>query len=303
MMNWTIATFYSFVCLDDPFQLRKHLLEFCQKLGIKGTILLAHEGVNATVAGSRQGIDDLLEFLHSQPEIGEFPHQESVAEEAPFARLKVKIKREIVSLGMPEVNPNDQVGTYVAPEQWNQLIADPDVVLVDTRNDFEVELGTFQGAMNPRTHSFRDLPEFVQTKLDPQKARKVAMFCTGGIRCEKATAYMLQQGFEQVYHLEGGILNYLKTVPPSESLWQGECFVFDERVAVDHNLERGHYNLCLGCGHPLSPADRGSPHYEEGIACPHCYQDLMPAKRARLEERQRQRFRMTDNMSPPDSDV
>jgi UPF0176 protein len=289
-MPWTIATFYTFATLDDPSQLRERLLNYCEPLGLRGTILLANEGLNATVAGSRQAIDELLRFLHGLPEIGEFPHQESCFEVAPFERLKVKVKREIVTLGMPEVNPNHhQVGTYVAPEHWNQVISDPDVVLVDARNDFEVELGTFEGAINPHTHRFRELPDYVSSNLDPKTNKKVAMFCTGGIRCEKATAYMLQQGFEQVYHLKGGILNYLKTVPKSESLWRGECFVFDERVTVDHNLEQGHYDLCLGCGHPVSEADRQSPHYEAGIACPHCYQELTAEKRARLEARQQQR--------------
>jgi UPF0176 protein len=288
-MPWIIATFYTFVPLNEPVRLREHLLRVCEPLGLRGTILLAHEGLNATVAGSRQGIDNLLDFLHSRPEVGDFPHQEATTEAAPFERLKVKVKREIVTLGMPEVNPNHRVGTYVAPEHWNQVISDPEVVLVDARNNFEVELGTFEGAVNPHTQSFRELPDYVRANLDPSKDKKVAMFCTGGIRCEKATAYMLQQGFEQVYHLQGGILNYLKTVPQSESLWQGECFVFDERVAVDHNLEQGHYDLCLGCGHPVSTADKQSSHYEEGITCPHCYHELTTAKRARLEARQRQR--------------
>lgn len=288
-MAWIIATFYKFVPLTEPAQLRQQLLDTCGQLALRGTVLLAPEGLNATIAGSRQGIDQLLSFLRQHPAIGDFLHQEAVAETAPFERMKVKLKREIVTLGLPEVNPNDQVGTYVEPQDWNQVIADPEVVLVDTRNDFEVELGTFRGAVNPHTHSFRQLPEYVSNHLDPAKTKKVAMFCTGGIRCEKATAYMLQQGFEQVYHLKGGILNYLKTVPQVNSLWQGECFVFDERVAVDHNLEPGDYDLCLGCGHPISPADKASPHYEAGITCPHCYQDLTPEKRSRLEVRQRHR--------------
>ena len=288
-MCFTVSTFYKFVPLVDPAALQKEILRSCIHQDLRGTILLAHEGLNATVASSRQGIDELIEFLRSHPEIGDFPHQESIAKSVPFERMKVKIKPEIVTLGMPEINPNDQVGTYVAPEDWNQIIDDPDVVLLDTRNDFEVELGTFEGAINPHTQSFRQLPDYVRANLAPAKTKKVAMFCTGGIRCEKATAYMLQQGFEQVYHLKGGILNYLTTVSPSESQWRGECFVFDERVAVDHNLERGHYELCLGCGHPVSAADQQSPHYEKGITCPHCYGHLTPEKRSRLEDRQRQR--------------
>lgn len=288
-MPWIITTFYKFVPLSELVPLRDELRHYCENLCLRGTILLAQEGLNATVAGSRQAINDLLTFLHSHPAIGDFPHHESQGENAPFERLKVKIKREIVTLGMPQVTPNDQVGTYIEPQEWNRIISDPEVVLIDTRNDFEVELGTFKGAVNPHTHSFRELPEYVSKHLDPEKNHKVAMFCTGGIRCEKATAYMLQQGFEQVYHLKGGILNYLKSVPQSDSLWQGECFVFDGRVAVDHNLEEGHYELCMGCGHPVSAADKTSPQYEQGITCPHCCDVLTLEKRARLAERQRQR--------------
>jgi UPF0176 protein len=289
-MAWIIATFYKFVFLDDLAHLQEQVLNYCQQKHLRGTILLAQEGLNATVAGARDAVDDLLTWLHNYPGIGEFTHQESIAEEAPFERMKVKIKREIVTLGMPEVNPNHQVGTYVDPQDWNRVISDPEVALVDTRNDFEVKLGTFKGAINPETQCFRELPKYVSTHLDPTKTKKVAMFCTGGIRCEKATAYMLQQGFEQVYHLKGGILNYLKTVPQSDSLWQGECFVFDERVAVDHNLQQGHYDLCLGCGHPVSDDDKASRYYQKGITCPHCFQGLTPEKRARLAERQRQRL-------------
>jgi UPF0176 protein len=292
-MAWIIATFYKFVPLADPAQLRAQVLEQCSGEGLRGTILLAPEGMNATVAGSRSAIDYLLTWLHERPEIGEFPHQESTTDAAPFERMKVKLKREIVTLGMPQVNPtNHQVGEYVDPLDWNQVISDPEVVVVDTRNNFEVEMGTFQGAVNPHTASFRELPDYVATHLDPAKHKKVAMFCTGGIRCEKATAFMLQQGFEQVYHLRGGILNYLKSVPEAASLWQGECFVFDERVAVDHQLQPGHYELCLGCGHPVSLKDMALPHYQVGISCPYCYADLTPEKRARLEERQRQRLQM-----------
>lgn len=258
--------------------------------GLRGTILLATEGLNATVAGDRQGIDQLLAWLHTHPEIGPFPHQESSTASAPFERMKVKLKKEIVTLGQPEVNPARQsVGTYIDPQNWNQVITDPDVVLIDARNDFEVELGTFKGAVNPQTQSFRELPDYVTTHLDPGQHKKVAMFCTGGIRCEKATAYMRSQGFEQVYHLRGGILNYLNTVPESASLWQGDCFVFDERVAVDHHLNPTNHDLCLGCGHPVSPVEKASPHYEAGISCPHCYAALTPEKRARLEARQRDR--------------
>ncbi|PSN11743.1 hypothetical protein C7293_23105 [filamentous cyanobacterium CCT1] len=289
-MIWVIATFYKFVPLSEPASLRVELLERCLGWGLRGTILLASEGLNATVAGDRQGIDQLLAWLHQHAEIGPFTYQESTAEQAPFERMKVKLKREIVTLGRPEVNPGwQEVGTYIQPQDWNQVIADPEVVLIDARNDFEVELGTFKGAENPHTHAFRELPDYVATHLDPAQHKKVAMFCTGGIRCEKATAYLRSQGFEQVYHLKGGILNYLKTVPEADSLWQGDCFVFDDRVAVDHQLNPTDHELCLGCGHPVSPAEQASLEYEAGISCPHCYAELTPEKRSRLEARQRHR--------------
>ncbi len=289
-MTWVVATFYKFVPLSEPGALRVELLERCLGWGLRGTILLASEGLNATVAGDRPSLDALLAWLHFHPEIGPFSHQESTTADAPFERMKVKLKSEIVTLGRPEVNPAQQaVGTYVEPQEWNQLIADPEVVVIDARNDFEVELGSFKGAVNPQTHSFRELPAYVASQLDPAQHQKVAMFCTGGIRCEKATAYLLDQGFEQVYHLQGGILNYLKTVPEAESLWQGDCFVFDERVAVDHHLAPTDHELCLGCGHPLSPAEKASPEYEAGISCPHCYGTLTAEKRSRLEARQRHR--------------
>jgi UPF0176 protein len=284
-MTWIVATFYRFVPLPEPDQLRQQLLEYCRTWDLCGTIVLASEGLNATVAGSRQAIDGLLTWLQAQPQIGPLKAQESITDYPPFERLKVKLKAEIVTLGMPEINPNQQVGTYVDPQDWNQLIADPDVLVIDTRNDFEVELGSFPGAVNPHTRSFRELPTYVTANLTPDRHRKIAMFCTGGIRCEKATAYMLSQGFEQVYHLQGGILNYLQNVPAADSLWQGECFVFDDRVAVNQALQPAPYVLCLGCGHPVSPEEQISPHYEPGIACPHCYPSLTPERRARLAAR------------------
>ncbi len=287
-MTWTIATFYKFVPLTELDRLQGELLAQCQQSDLRGTILLAPEGINATVAGSRQGLDALLAWLHHHPDIGSFAHQEFVATVAPFERLKVKLKDEIVALGRPDIDPNHQVGTYVEPQHWNQLITAPDVVVIDTRNAFEVEMGTFPGAINPNTRAFRELPAYVEAQFNPAQHKKIAMFCTGGIRCEKATAYLLNLGFEQVYHLKGGILNYLNQMPPTDSLWQGECFVFDDRVAVDHTLQPSPYVLCGGCGHPLSPAEQAAPHYEPGIACPYCYATLSPERRARLAERQPQ---------------
>lgn len=269
-MTWIVATFYKFVALDHLPQLRDELLEESQRWGLCGTILLAEEGLNATVAGFREGVDHLLAKLQAHPAIGPLTVQESTTASAPFGRMKVKIKPEIVTLGRPDLNPNQQVGTYVDPQDWNSLIQDPDVVLIDARNDFEVEIGTFQGAINPHTRSFRELPDYVEQHLDLAQHRKVAMFCTGGIRCEKATAYLREQGFEQVYHLKGGILNYLQQIPPRDSLWQGDCFVFDERVAVDHALQPQDYVLCGGCGYPLSPEDQASPLYQPGQTCSRC---------------------------------
>lgn len=282
-----VATFYRFVDLPDAAHLKPQLLDLGQQHNLKGTILLAAEGINATVAGSRSALDALFAFFNSDRRLAHLPVRESIATTPPFQRLKVKLKAEIVTLGQPEANPNHQVGTYVTPQDWNRLIQDPEVLVVDTRNDYEVNIGSFQRAINPHTDRFRDFPAYVQQHLDPQQHRKVALFCTGGIRCEKATSFLLKQGFESVYHLKGGILSYLETVSPEESLWDGECFVFDERVAVTHGLEPGHYDLCPSCGHPLAEADRQSPAYEPGICCPACVDHLTPEKRQRQEMRRK----------------
>lgn len=283
-MSYIVATFYQFACLPNVAAWQPPLLTYCQTQGIKGTILLAQEGINGTIAGSRQGIDAVLGWLRSQPELSSLTHKESNALTMPFDRLKVRLKKEIVTLGVP-VDPMTQVGTYVEPEDWNALIADPDVVLVDTRNYYEVEIGSFKGAQNPQTASFRDFPQYVQNTLDPKIHKKIAMFCTGGIRCEKASSYLLSQGFEQVYHLKGGILKYLEEIPADQSQWQGECFVFDQRVAMQQGLALGTHESCLGCGHPIAPLDKQSEHYEAGISCPYCYTSLTAARRLRQEAR------------------
>lgn len=288
-MSLVVTTFYKFVSLSDYQDWRVPLLQLGRNCGVRGTILLALEGINGTLAGSRAGVEAVLAALRADPRLADLATKESTANQPPFERFKVKLKREIVTLGQPTVDPTTQVGTYVPPQAWNQIITDPEVLLLDTRNDYEVQIGTFQGAVNPQTESFREFPAYVQTHLKPEQHRKVAMFCTGGIRCEKATSYLLSQGFEQVYHLQGGILKYLEEVPQAESLWQGECFVFDERVAVGQGLAQGTYDLCLACGWPIQAVDKGSPHYQEGIACPHCHDRLTPEKQARQEERQRQR--------------
>lgn len=283
-----VAALYKFVRLPDFRELRPRLLGFCQEHGIKGTLLLAEEGINGTIAGSRAGIDAVLVRLRSDPRLAELEYKESIASEPPFLRMKVKLRREIVTMGVPDIDPRFTVGHYVKPEHWNALISDPDVLLIDTRNHYETAIGTFRNAVIPRTHSFREFPEYVARNLDPAKHKKIAMFCTGGIRCEKASSYLLSRGFAGVYHLQGGILKYLETVPETESLWQGECFVFDQRVTVSHALEEGSYEPCHACRHPLSAQDRESPHYTPGVSCPHCAGTRSDSQTAGAAERYKQ---------------
>lgn len=277
-MTQVVVAFYKFVRLPDFAEKQEPLLSHCQTQGIRGTILLAEEGINGTIAGSGQAIDSVLSFLRSDPRLVDLEHKESYADSMPFDRMKVRLKKEIVTLGLPEINPNEKVGTYVSPQEWNMLISDPEVTIIDTRNDFEVSIGTFTGAQNPKTATFRQFPEYVRNNLDPNKHKKVALFCTGGIRCEKATSFMMTQGFQEVYHLKGGILKYLEEVPSEESLWKGECFVFDQRVAVREGLAIGTHEMCPSCGHPISEADTNSPHYQEGISCPYCFDSLTEEK-------------------------
>ena len=286
------AALYKFVTLENFAALQANIHAACEAHQIKGTILLAREGINGTIAGLPENIHKVLHFLRTDSQFeGKFAdleHKESYADEHPFYRMKVKLKKEIVTMGVPSVNPNNTVGTYVKPEDWNALISDPDVILLDTRNDYEVHIGTFKGAVDPKTTTFREFPEYVAQNLDKTKHKKVAMFCTGGIRCEKASSYMLEQGFDEVYHLQGGILKYLETVDEKDSLWQGECFVFDQRVAVKHGLEVGEFDQCYACRMPLSPAELKSPQYTAGISCPHCYSSLTEEKKKSLTERQKQ---------------
>ncbi len=288
MSEFVVAALYKFAPLPDFAELRAPLSKVCREQEVMGTLLLAGEGINGTIAGTRRGVDAVLAHLRRDERLADLEHKESHAEKMPFHRMKVRLKKEIVTLGVPEVDPNRKVGQYVKPEDWNAVISDPDVVVIDTRNDYEVGIGSFEGATDPKTETFRQFPDYVKDNLDPKKHRKVAMFCTGGIRCEKASSYMLQQGFDEVYHLQGGILKYLETVPETESLWRGECFVFDGRVAVTHGLGEGSYSECRGCRAPLSPADRNSPLYERGVSCPFCYHELTDEKRARNRERHRQ---------------
>ena len=283
-----VATLYKFVKMPDFADKKDPLLSYCQSQGIKGTILLAAEGINGTIAGSRAGIDSVLAFLRSDPRLADLEHKESYTDIQPFERMKVRLKAEIVTMGLPEVDPNNQVGTYVSPQEWNDLISDPEVIVIDTRNDYEVNIGTFKNAQNPKTKSFREFPEYVSNNLDPNQHKKVALFCTGGIRCEKASSLMLSQGFAQVYHLKGGILKYLESLPAEESLWEGECFVFDDRVAIRHGLELGTHELCFCCGYPIAEKDKASPQYEEGICCPHCFDSLTEEKRQHQQEKWKQ---------------
>ena len=288
MPKIVVCALYKFVRLNNYQSLRQPLLDLMLAERVRGTLLLAEEGINGTIAGSREGIDQVLEHLQKEAALKPLDTKESFHEEMPFLRSKVKLKKEIVTMGVEGIDPNRSVGTYVKPENWNQLISDPDVVLVDTRNDYEVEIGTFKNALNPNTTSFREFPQYVEENMDPNKQKKVAMFCTGGIRCEKSTAYLKEQGFEEVYHLQGGILKYLEEVQESESLWQGECFVFDDRVAVNHNLEKGQYDQCHACRYPITEEDKCHPHYAQGVSCHRCFDKHTEEQRQRFAEREKQ---------------
>jgi len=285
---FVVAALYQFVRLEDYEELQQPLTNFCRKNGIKGTLLLAREGINGTVAGSRQGIDALKAYFAQDGRFDNLEYKESWAETMPFYRLKIRLKKEIVTIGIPDVDPNEVVGTYLNPKEWNELIQDPDVIVLDTRNDYEVDIGTFKNALDPKTKSFSEFPDYVRKNLAEQKKKKIAMFCTGGIRCEKASSFMKQEGFDEVYHLKGGILKYIETIAPQESLWEGECFVFDNRVAVKHGLELGSYDLCHGCRQPITLADKESPLYEPGVCCGKCAHTLTPSQKKRFQERHKQ---------------
>lgn len=292
MSEIRVTALYKFVRFENPEALRAPLLERLSELGVKGTILLATEGVNGTIAATPEAMDEALKAICALPGCAELDWKDSHAETMPFLRLKVRLKNEIVTMGVPGTDPTCLVGSYVKPQDWNDLISDPDTVVIDTRNDYEVALGTFQGAVDPETESFRQFPEWFETfraELAEQgRTPKIAMFCTGGIRCEKSTSYVKSLGIEDVFHLQGGILKYLETVPRDESLWEGECFVFDERVSVGHGLEVGDYQLCHACRHPVSAEDRAHPHFEDGVSCPRCYGTFTDEKMAALRERQKQ---------------
>lgn len=284
----TVAALYHFTRFDDPAALRGPLLALAEGAGVKGSLLLAREGINGTIAGTRAGIDAVLAHIRALPGCADLDWKESPAPTMPFGRMKVRLKREIVTMGQPDVDPRAGTGHYVAPTDWNDLITQPDVVVIDTRNDYEVAIGTFEGAIDPGTRSFREFPAWWEQNKDRFHNKRVAMFCTGGIRCEKSTNYLLQQGVQDVFHLKGGILKYLEDVPKERSLWQGECFVFDQRVSVGHGLVPGDHGMCHACRRPLSAEDRTRPDYEEGVQCHHCVDEYTPERRAAFRERQRQ---------------
>ncbi|WP_170600325.1 oxygen-dependent tRNA uridine(34) hydroxylase TrhO [Ruegeria arenilitoris] len=285
---YTIAALYHFTRFADPDALRVPLLELCRAQSVKGTLLLANEGINGTIAGPRAGIDAVLAHILALPGCADLEWKEATASQPPFGKMKVRLKKEIVTMGQPDVDPRARTGHYVEPQDWNDLIRSDDVVVIDTRNDYEVSIGTFDGAIDPKTASFRDFPAWWEQNRHRFHNKRVAMFCTGGIRCEKSTNYLLGQGVEDVYHLKGGILRYLEEVPPEDSAWKGECFVFDNRVSVGHGLVEGPHQLCHGCRRPILPQDMKRPEYEHGVSCHQCIHETSEADKARFRERQKQ---------------
>ena len=285
---FTICALYKFSRLDDFDKMQRPLRNYMDSLNVRGTLLLAREGINGTISGSDSAINKILDYLNADKRLSDLEYKFSYSETVPFKRLKVKLKKEIVTLGIADVDPTYSVGTYVKARDWNELIIDPEVVLIDTRNNYEFEIGSFKGSINPNTEKFRQFPSYTKTNLEQYRNKKIAMFCTGGIRCEKSTAYLKEQGFDEVYHLEGGILKYLEEVPEEGTMWQGECFVFDSRVTVNHQLEKGEYDQCHACRLPITKEEQTSDKYLEGISCPHCFDKHTLDQRQRYEERQRQ---------------
>jgi UPF0176 protein len=288
MPQIVVCALYKFVTLENYQALRQPIHDVMEKNHVRGTLLLANEGINGTIAGSRHAIDMVITWLKSDPRLAELECKESITSVMPFNRTKVKLKKEIVTMGIEGIDPKQVVGTYVNAQDWNSLIDDPEVLVIDTRNDYEFQVGTFKNAINPNTQSFREFPQYVKENLDSDKHKKVAMFCTGGIRCEKSTAFLKQQGFDEVYHLKGGILKYLEEMPIESTLWEGECFVFDERVTVNHHLEKGSYDQCNACRLPITEIDKISDKYQQGVSCPHCFDKVTLEQRARFSEREKQ---------------
>ena len=292
MSNYFVAAFYKFVDLPHFENLRAELKGFCEERGIVGTILLSPEGINSTIAGGENAVMDLLGHLRSKPEFSDLIYKTSLAKGKPFRRMKVKLKKEIVTLGVnteeKTIKPHVKMGTEVSPHEWNDIISDPDVILIDTRNDYEFELGSFKNAIDPKTDKFTEFPDYISKNLSPEKNKKVAMFCTGGIRCEKASAYMLAEGYAEVYQLKGGILKYLEEIPADQSLWEGECYVFDKRVTLGHGLVEGDYKLCNTCGEAITAEERLSEKFEDGVTCPKCFDIAIEARLDRSRERNKQ---------------
>lgn len=284
----SVAAFYRFAPVTDPAALRSRLLECAEAEALRGTVLVAPEGINGTIAGVRAGLDRFFEAVRAETGMAGVDIKFSSADAIPFHRLKVRLKREIVTMGVTDLDAAREAGVHVPPGEWNALVSDPDTFVIDTRNAYETAIGTFQGALDPETESFRDFPRWAEENLDRFKNKRVAMFCTGGIRCEKASAYLKRIGVDEVFHLKGGILKYLEEVPAENSLWQGECFVFDERVGIRHGLEQGETTLCRACRHPLTPEERQSRWFQEGVSCPHCHESRTDEDRERYAERQRQ---------------
>jgi len=298
--NWIVAALYRFVALEDLPKLQKRIKDVCDANDICGTLLIAPEGINGTIAGQGNAIPTIIELLDEIAGVRDGELKYSSAAERPFRRIKVRLKKEIITMKAPEADPTKLVGDYVKPEDWNDLINDPDVTLIDTRNDYETTVGIFEGAIDPQIETFTEFKDYVQEKMDPKKQKKVAMFCTGGIRCEKASSYMLANGFEEVYHLQGGILKYLEEVPAEESKWKGDCFVFDRRVAVGQDLEESPYQLCYGCRWPLTEEDVKADSYEKGVSCPHCI-DKMTEERARSFRMRHEQMKQSGEEIPGDN--
>ncbi len=294
--KWDIAALYRFVSLEDLPTLQAEIKAVCDENDICGTLLIAPEGINGTIAGQGEKLTTIINFLDQKAGISKGELKYSAAEEKPFRRIKVRLKKEIITMKAPEANPNEQVGDYVTPENWNDLISDPDVTLIDTRNTYETAVGIFKGAIDPQIETFTEFKDYVSKNMDPAKQKKVAMFCTGGIRCEKASSYMLAHGFEEVYHLQGGILKYLEEVPAEESQWEGDCFVFDRRVAVGQNLKESPYQICYGCRFPLTPDDLEAKSYEKGVSCPHCIDKLTPERARSFRMRHEQMKKMGEEI-------
>ncbi len=285
---YVVYALYKFVTLKDYEELRDPLKNLMLKLEVRGTLLLAEEGINGTISGIRENMDAVIAWLKADERLADLEYKVSVHNELPFHRTKVKLKKEIVTMGIDGIDPNKVVGTYVDPQDWNAIISDPETVLIDTRNDYEYEIGTFKNALNPDTETFREFPEYVEKNLNPKIHKKVAMFCTGGIRCEKASSYMKQAGFEEVYHLKGGVLKYLEEVQQDQTHWDGECFVFDDRIAVNHDLEKGSYDQCHACRYPITEEEKTHEHYSPGVSCHRCYDQKSPEQKARFAEREKQ---------------